>query len=245
MNVASRAPPVSRFYSTGLKLEKAEEDPPFSFHVGDRTSPRLRLVQSIGLLLNRCGAVDANWLSRERRLAMPISWINPEELVEFEFVQAEEEGRDVARFIQEWDEHRRSTDDVAQLRRKAESLMDQMAAAAPDSDTSEPSESSWYMCGICGIKDGVLSGSVTFPNCATVSSAVGWVGLLAAFWASPWRDDLGNSSAKYCNQAETGRWTITSPAAVCQRLYCKRLGGIRRGRCHCAKAFNACQKTMI
>jgi len=108
---------------------------------------------------------------------MPISWINPEELVEFEFVQAEEEGRDVARFIQEWDEHRRSTDDVAQLRRKAESLMDQMAAAAPDSDTSEPSD----LAGICAASVESKTGLKWLGDVSELRNRIlgGWLGRAA------------------------------------------------------------------
>ena len=37
---------------------------------------------------------------------MSVPWIKPEELVEFEFRQAEEEGRDVTPFAQEWAAYR-------------------------------------------------------------------------------------------------------------------------------------------
>ncbi len=71
---------------------------------------------------------------------MSVPWIKPEELVEFEFRQAEEEGRDVSAFAQEWAAYRERHPEEGKLREKAESLMALMDKEVPDDNPAEPSD---------------------------------------------------------------------------------------------------------
>lgn len=59
--------------------------------------------------------------------------------MEFEFRQAEEEGRDVAAYIEKWEEFKERCD-IALLRQQAENIMARMAAEVLDTDPNEPSD---------------------------------------------------------------------------------------------------------
>ncbi|MGH7596415.1 MAG: ADP-ribosylglycohydrolase family protein [bacterium] len=72
---------------------------------------------------------------------MNISWLNLEDLVEYELRQQQEEGKDVARFRQRWENLQQVTKKDRELRNQAIALMHELAALPPTNEVvkQEPS----------------------------------------------------------------------------------------------------------
>lgn len=73
---------------------------------------------------------------------MKISWISPEDLLRYEFLQQKEEGKDVASWQARWERIQRDVKDETELRSQALQLLDELNSAAPSNELlhNEPSE---------------------------------------------------------------------------------------------------------
>ncbi len=73
---------------------------------------------------------------------MKLSWINPEDLLEYEFRQKEDEGRNVSAHRERWQNFKSLTKNQADIRRFANALLDEIAALPVSNqlESSEPSE---------------------------------------------------------------------------------------------------------
>lgn len=72
---------------------------------------------------------------------MRITWIKPEELIEHEFIQAQEEGRNVTAVKTAWDEAKRSCQNLAELRSLTPDFWNRLGKTSPGPyEENEPSD---------------------------------------------------------------------------------------------------------